>query len=363
MRIFGRMDRYVAGNVFGSYLATLVFVVFLWVLFDMLLYMGRYLQAAEDHGLSVMQQLGNWLVYQVTVQPLVFVVVAPFVTVIACMFAISRIMAANEVVPMVFTGRSTMRVLVPALCAGMVSALLMAGVWQFVLPSLSRTIEARKALLTRGSDKPTKTPLKLQSEDGRQRLLCTGFDSERERMDGMALIDMGGGPQDRVLYVAEAADWNPERRVWELVAGERRAGGVHTPLDELKLDWVDAHMVRLSGKEAKESTMLSYSELDELITVSPGRSDLKIAYHYHVTWPLANVVLLLLALPFAVHFERGSKTGRVVLAVMICGAYLLTDLTCQNLGRNGFLHPVVAAWAPMILFSSLGTVMFTGMRS
>ena len=88
-----------------------------------------------------------------------------------------------------------------------------------------------------------------------------------------------------------------------------------------------------------------------------------IAFHYRLTWPLANLVLLLLALPFAVHFERGSKIGRVILAIAICGGYLVVDLTCQNLGRQEYLHPIVASWTPTILFGSLGMVMFGGMRT
>jgi lipopolysaccharide export system permease protein len=129
------------------------------------------------------------------------------------------------------------------------------------------------------------------------------------------------------------------------------------------MEGVTPRMLWLSGREAKTSSLLSYSELLDLIALSPRRHDLVINLHYHLTWPLANLLLLLLALPFAVQFERGSRVGRIVLAILICGSYLVVDLTCQNLGRREYLHPILAAWTPTILFGSLGTVMFGGIRT
>ena len=59
----------------------------------------------------------------------------------------------------------------------------------------------------------------------------------------------------------------------------------------------------------------------------------------------------------------GSRIERVLAAIGVCGAYMLFDLTCQNLGYNGYIHPVVAAWSPTILFGSLGAVLFSGVKS
>jgi lipopolysaccharide export LptBFGC system permease protein LptF len=65
----------------------------------------------------------------------------------------------------------------------------------------------------------------------------------------------------------------------------------------------------------------------------------------------------LLALPFAVFYERGSRIERVLLAIAVCGGYMLMDLVCQSLGQRG-LHPIVAAWSPTIVFGALGIVLF-----
>jgi lipopolysaccharide export system permease protein len=88
-----------------------------------------------------------------------------------------------------------------------------------------------------------------------------------------------------------------------------------------------------------------------------------VAFHYHLTFPLANVVLLLLALPFALRFERGSKIERVFFAVIICAAFLVVDLICRRLGNGGFLHPLTAAWLPTVLFGSMAVAFYDTVRT
>jgi lipopolysaccharide export LptBFGC system permease protein LptF len=118
-----------------------------------------------------------------------------------------------------------------------------------------------------------------------------------------------------------------------------------------------------TGKEAREAAGLSYSELLDLRSLRPGRRDFVLAFHSHLTFPIANLILLMLALPFAVHFDRSSRAERVLFAVAVCAAYLVADLTCQTLGRTGDLHPVFAAWLPTIVFGSLGVVFFGSVRT
>ena len=109
-----RLDRYVAANVLGSYAASLLFLVFLMIVFETLRNVADYARVASKLGLTTMQLATMIGRYHLLNIPFLFVSVAPFVTVIAVMFAVSRLMAQNEIVPMLFTGRSMLRVLRPA---------------------------------------------------------------------------------------------------------------------------------------------------------------------------------------------------------------------------------------------------------
>ena len=361
MTIAGRMDRYVGRAVLEAYLGALVFMVFLLILVDMLMNMGDYLAIRAEYEVSFIGLIGYLAEYYAVLMPFLFVTIAPFVTVIACMFAVSRLMNSNEIAPMIFTGRSLYRILRPVLLIAIASAVLMAACWEEVIPRLAETKATQEYVL--GSHDEAKDVLLQSPANEGQHLRCEGYYHDQLRMEGVTLYDEGTGPGDVQITEADAAYWRPDKGDWELQGGVLHRGEDSQPQKWLRGEAFTPELLWRSGKESRETAELSYTDLLELQELRPNRRSYVLAFHHHVTFPLANLVLLLLALPFALHFERGSRIGRVVFAIVICGGYLIVDLICQSLGQNGELHPVVASWIPTIFFTSLGVVFFSGIRT
>jgi lipopolysaccharide export LptBFGC system permease protein LptF len=108
----------------------------------------------------------------------------------------------------------------------------------------------------------------------------------------------------------------------------------------------------------REAFDLSYAEIldrSERYPLAPGY---RLMRHYHVTFPLSVMLLVLLGVPFVL--RRPRKGGLVGLgaALLLCVAFMLVDAAVRDLGNGGFLHPVMAAWLPVILAGSLGVVLF-----
>ena len=79
----------------------------------------------------------------------------------------------------------------------------------------------------------------------------------------------------------------------------------------------------------------------------------QLTFHVLLTWPLVNLVLLLLGLPFVFRLgERNLYVG-LGIAIGLCTAYFAVDTVLLDLGRKGTLPPGVAAWLPLLLFGSL----------
>lgn len=358
------MDKYVSRTVVGSYAASLLFMLLLTILIDLLLNLGDYLQAAQAQGKGTIALFADLGTHYLVLSPFLFVTIAPFVTVIAGMFAVSRLMAANELAPMLFTGRSMLRILRPVLFSALFSAVAMAACWEFVVPLLSEKLEqSTHAINGESTSASLQRPIvKHRDEQSRYTLFAEAYFHDQQRIDEPWLLVEGQLAADQQLIVAEAAIWNPEIADWELVAGKRSAGNLTSPHDLLGFPNLTPERLWQTRKEAKQTVELSYSDLINLIDLRPGRKLYVLGLHTHITFPLANFVLLLLALPFAVHFETGSKIERVLFSILVCGLYLVTDLTCQNLMSSG-LHPVLAAWIPTILFGSMGVVFFSSIRT
>jgi lipopolysaccharide export LptBFGC system permease protein LptF len=74
-------------------------------------------------------------------------------------------------------------------------------------------------------------------------------------------------------------------------------------------------------------------------------------------------VLLLCGLPFLMTYERGRDGLGPVAGFLLCVFYFCADFVCLNLGMQGHISPVLAAWLPPTFFGSLGIVLFSSGRS
>jgi lipopolysaccharide export system permease protein len=307
-----------------------------------------------------MQLVGELGLYYLNMLPVLFTTVTPFVTVIACMFAVARLQNANEVVAMLFTGRSLHRVLGPMLMCGLVAGMSMAACWQWIVPHVGASVAAGEAFW-RGNTVQTNLVYELRS-DVDQFLYVKEYDPIRKTMRGVRMLTETTLAIETTLTSAAGAAWDAKEKDWRLEAGLLTSRGRDTPQTWLQRPDVTPEILLQRSRDTIDPETLSYTDLVELATSRPTRADVRLALHRHFTYPLANVLLLLLALPFAIRYERGGRVERVLIAIALCAGYTVLDITCGSLGQRG-LHPVVAAWTPTILFGSLGVVLFGSIRT
>lgn len=358
-----RLDRYVGRIVAGAFLAALAFFLFLTIVMDVLGNLPRYIHHAELRGITGFELAMSLGEYYLKLLPVMFVTIAPFVTVIACMFSLARIQNANEVVPMLFVGRPMRRILRPMMLCGMVAGLGMACCWQWVVPHLSATIAEGESVLNRGSYTQKHLVDESESEGVMRRLYAGEFNPRERSMVGVNMLIEAVLVADNLLVTADRALWRADKHDWLLENGWRESARSKVPLQWLGHPDLTPEMLLQRGRETIEVDTQSYTELAETMALRPNRADVRLALHRHITYPLANLILLMLALPLAVWFERGSRVERVIMAIGLCGLYALFDLICQSLGQQGHIHPVVAAWSPTIVFGSLGVVLYGGMKT
>jgi len=355
-----RLDRYVGKIVLGAFLASLLFFLFLSILVDLLNNLPRYAERAANENLGGMQLAAYLGLYYVKLLPVLVTTVTPFATVIAGMFSVARLHGANEIVPMLFVGRSIHRVLAPILWCGVLGAVLMVSSWQWVVPHVGAALATNETFLRQGSSMQ-KFLVHESHEEVSQYMYVYEYDPVKKQMHGVALLIQA--PEDSSLITAQLGTWDPERNDWLLEGGrfDRHDSG----RDQTWLERPDVtpELLLQQSRETVDPETMSYTDLVELIEARPNRADVRLALHRHITYPLANILLLLLALPMAVRYERGSRIDRILAAIAMCGGYFLLDLVCQRLGQREWLHPIVAAWSPTIVFGSLGVVLFGSTRS
>ena len=358
-----KLDRYVGKIVLGAFVASLSFFLLITILVDLLTNLSKYALSAEEQDIGALGLAAQLGLYYMRLVPVLLTTVAPFATVIAGVMSVARLHGANEIVPMLFIGRSIHRVMRPMLWCGVLAALMMVVSWQWIVPQVGAELATQSTFLKERREE-LKGVVHEKHDEASQYFYASTFDPAKQTMAGISLLVQGDLAADAFMIQADQGIWEAKHGDWQLIGGRRDASTGGEPIEWLGRPDLTPTVIVKSARDSLDPAMMSYTELLELMEERPNRNDLQLAFHRHITYPLSNLLLLLLALPLAIRYERGSRIDRTLASIALCGGYMLLDLTCQKLGQQqGMLHPIVAAWTPTILFGSLGLVMFSSTRS
>ena len=79
---------------------------------------------------------------------------------------------------------------------------------------------------------------------------------------------------------------------------------------------------------------------------------LRVELHRKVAWPMVSLIMTMIGIPFAFVVARRGALYGVAASVLIAIVYWATLAIFDALGNNALLSPVLAAWAPNILFGT-----------
>jgi LPS export ABC transporter permease LptG len=119
--------------------------------------------------------------------------------------------------------------------------------------------------------------------------------------------------------------------------------------------------------EPKESAKLPYLELRDYINylrkAGYNATELQVELYKKVSFPISCIVMALLGVPFS--FSTGKKgaffgiTASVAIAISYWGIFSVFE----QMGSYGLLLPLLAAWAPNLLFGAAGLALLLTVRT
>jgi lipopolysaccharide export LptBFGC system permease protein LptF len=119
--------------------------------------------------------------------------------------------------------------------------------------------------------------------------------------------------------------------------------------------------------QPKESSKKTYVELRKyinyLMKAGYNAVELQVELYKKISFPMGCLVMALLGLPFS--FSMGKKGAFFGIGMSIAIAILYWGISgvFESMGAYGLLAPILAAWAPNILFSTAGLVLFLTIRT
>ncbi|MEM9801982.1 MAG: LptF/LptG family permease [Planctomycetota bacterium] len=371
--LFGRLDRYVLAHFVQSYLTAMLLMTGLFMVIDMASNLDDYLEPWPD-GSSVPASV--LLRYYVLNMPYLFLQVAPFVTLIAGMFTVAKMLKAREVTAVLSAGISARRMLLPVFLSGVALAIGMFMLREAVGRGVAREREALRDVLEQQRFEEQYNDLAVVEDSGSIVFLDRYFpdpaDGGPPRAEGLTAIlrtDTRVGTGKYIRIDAREAQWTGEG--WDLEGGVRatidRDSDVRVHQDEA-ISALDGYeftpdIVLMYRRAIQAPLELSFSEVQELMKRDPDDTSYQTLWHYHLTFPLANVILLLIGIPLMFNYERSRATDRIAIGGLLCVFYYAADFVFRTLGIKGQLSPLLSAWIPVLVFGAIGVMLYDSLKS
>jgi lipopolysaccharide export system permease protein len=361
------LDKYVLRFFISSYAMCMTICLTCFVIFDAFHKAPKILRRADSLLWGLIQY------YSVQI-PVIFYQMGPFLTLLAAMFTVTRLSRNNEIVPMKACGISAFRFLLPILLSG----LLLTGVivldQEVILPKLSAKIRKYTLLKSRNYIEPGF----VADRDGKI-LEVSKYYPESQTITGVRFTTRYASGMEKSVLKAARGRWveSPERTGWLLSKGTiwyyDKSGReiLDTQKGKVVMDrfgedgWLlktDIQPIDIVSLERK-ATYLSFSDLNAQYKRQPYAKHLRVELHQRFSFPLANVILLLLGLPFVMRQESRSIFLGLLICLVICASFFFFNFLFTDLGNRGNLSPIIAAWLPTLFFGGLGLMLFDAIRT
>jgi LPS export ABC transporter permease LptG/LPS export ABC transporter permease LptF len=119
--------------------------------------------------------------------------------------------------------------------------------------------------------------------------------------------------------------------------------------------------------QPKESSKKTYSELMKYISYlrksGYNAIELQVELYKKISFPLSCLVMTMLGLPFSFSMGKKGAFFGIGMSIAIAISYWGISGVFEAMGAYGLLIPILAAWAPNILFGAAGLVLFLTIRT
>ncbi|MBI2900372.1 MAG: LptF/LptG family permease [Planctomycetes bacterium] len=309
--------------------------------------------------------------------PVYLHLILPMVPVFAASFTLVRMAKNNEILPILTSGTSLRRTVLPAVAAAALLGAADAAIEEKLLPALSDDLGKTDELLLSG-----RIDIKVAGygPDGTHAVM-ESYDRALRRMSHVRLTKIGAEGRREFVIVAERGDWIEEKQSWILFEGYAE------PYDErgapLLVPSADGRFVARRDPIGPEGLLLrsdftpkcvydgfrflnDFARLEDLreqMRRFPAYRPTQVTYHSRLSFPFAGLVLMLLGLPAVSATRSRSFFLGIALCLLLVIAFYGFHLACLELGYKGRLTPAVAAWTSIAVFGPAGAAAFWRMKT
>ena len=314
------------------------------------------------------------LMFWSTPQFLVYIIA--LAVLIAGLVTIGLLTKNSELIVMRACGISLYRTAMPMLAFAVAAGAVLVGLQETVLASANRRADQLDHEIRFGKPQ-TYGVLNRKWLVGRNGEVYhyQYYDPRKQELHSLSVFEFD--PKDHRLikrrfvqmakYTADARpDAEPE---WALDKGWLREFG---PDNHVLFSDFTNQVQRFEGAdyfvtEAREPDLMNFAQLrvyiDEMRAGGYNVLDHEVGLHRKVAFPFVTLVMTLIAVPFAVTTGRRGALYGVGVGIVLALIYWVMISVFAALGASGVLNPLLAAWAPNLIFGAVAAYLLLTVRT
>ena len=363
----GTLDRHIARHFGSIFFICLSALLLIWMLVDFADNLKNFSKTS-----STLVTAATY--YQVRA-PAIVLLILPYALLLSLIYSLGKLSRDREIIAMVQSGRSLIRLTAPLIAAGVWCSLLCLGLnYQWAPTAEGRQgeiLDAARGILI------TEAKHVIYNNPERHRLWMIGaFPKNYEKGEPLLNVEVTTTRPDGVLVsrlVATRARWDLQDNSWTFEApvichftvGKAPEFEIPNP-PVLRRSWAETPWQLI--KPGLAAPFLGIPDLNGWLRANATKhhtgtnknaaAPYLTQWHYRWALPFTCLVTVLLAAPLSIHFSRRGPGGNLFLAIVLSALMIFSTSVFLNFGEAGLLQPALAAWLPNIVFSLLGLFLF-----
>lgn len=361
----GTMDRYMTRNFISYFLMCTMILLLIYILADFTDNMERFRTRFEDPVLQALHFYGTQL-------PMFLYQILPYTLLMGTLWCLSKLCGGSEITGMLQSGRSLLRLCMPIFLMGTLISLAYGICGFHWAPSGTLYREMVMKRNTNPDGSPRSIVYRSDATARIWRIVTPALvTSPGDPMVGVTIDQFDKDVRGRQLkqYRADRATWNKEESTWTLenvYIRELAAPGIRPKDDEhvatITLPFEEKPYQIISPGHNDRADAMSTSGMYEYLDSGAGskedRRKLRTEWHVRIARIFSCMVLVLLAIPSAVTFQRRATMKGIGIAVLLAALMLFFYRVFPSLGEAGVVKPWLSAWIPNMLYIVIAVYLY-----
>lgn len=344
-------DRHIAARLLKS------FVLFIGALivFFIVLHWVEYSDDFLDGGVTPSEA---FTVFYPNYIPEIVRLTSPLALFLSCIYLTGALAQQLQLIALQSSGTSLYRLMRPYLLVGVTISIGMFFFNGWVVPTTNEVVvHYENEYLNPGEN--TVDVSEIHRQNGPRTVLSVGFyDRDRQRAHRVSLQTFADSTHLHRRVDATRMHWIDSTQTWRMQSVIRRAfadTGMTARQTITSLDTTLQIYPRDLARSQNDVAAMTIPEATDYLNAlqRAGAGHLErpfVAYYNKFSYPIANLLLVLIGVPLAAVRRRGGQAVRFGIGLLTAFVYLALQKLTEPLGYAGTLSPLLTAWIPHIVF-------------